>query len=66
MARNCVVPIRHRRLDRGRRDLSEPRLSLLTITSIAARWGFRRPADFSPTFHRHTGISPQQHRHKGQ
>lgn len=54
--------IRTRRLDRCRRDLADPDLNHLTIASIATRWGFTRPADFSRAFRRETGLSPSGHR----
>lgn len=50
--------IRAQRLSRIRRDLIDPRLSHLAIASIAARWGFSRPADFSRAFRQHTGVLP--------
>jgi AraC-like DNA-binding protein len=54
--------IRIRRLDRARRDLADPRLDHLTIATIARRWGFCRPADFSRAFQRHTGTPPGDYR----
>ncbi len=54
--------LRARRLDRCRRDLADPGLDQLTIASIAARWGFTRPADFSRLFRRETGVSPSWYR----
>jgi AraC-like DNA-binding protein len=54
--------IRTRRLDRAGRDLADPRLDHLTIATIAHRWGFARPADFSRAFQRHTGIPPRDYR----
>ncbi|GGN46041.1 AraC-like DNA-binding protein [Actinoplanes campanulatus] len=54
--------IRARRLDRARRDLADHRLDHLTIATIARRWGFGRPADFSRAFHRHTGTPPRDYR----
>jgi AraC-like DNA-binding protein len=54
--------IRNRRLDRARRDLADHRLDHLTIATIARRWGFSRPADFSRAFQRHTGAPPRDYR----
>ncbi|MEU5695239.1 helix-turn-helix domain-containing protein [Actinosynnema sp. NPDC020468] len=54
--------VRHRRLDRCRRDLADPALRHLTIAAIAARRGFTRPADFSRAFRRETGLSPSEFR----
>jgi AraC-like DNA-binding protein len=34
----------------------------LTIATIAHRWGFARPADFSRTFRRQTGMPPREYR----
>jgi AraC-like DNA-binding protein len=57
--------IRTRRIERARRDLIDPRFTHLTIASIAARWGFHRPADFSRAFLRHTGLTPRDCRNTG-
>lgn len=54
--------LRSRRLDRCRRDLADPCLDHLTIASVAARWGFTQPADFSRVFRRETGVSPSHYR----
>jgi AraC-like DNA-binding protein len=54
--------IRSRRLARCRRDLTDPALNHLTIATIAARWGFTRPSDFSRAFRRETGVSPRDYR----
>ena len=48
--------------DRARRDLADHRLDHLTIATIAHRWGFARPADFSRTFRRQTGMPPREYR----
>ncbi|MER7165803.1 helix-turn-helix domain-containing protein [Micromonospora sp. NPDC000207] len=61
-ADSVATHIRTRRLDRARRDLADPRLSHLTIATIARRWGFTRPAEFSRAFHRHTGAPPRDYR----
>ncbi|WP_436533343.1 helix-turn-helix domain-containing protein [Actinoplanes sp. HUAS TT8] len=55
--------IRTRRLEGARRDLIDPRLGHRTIASIAARWGFPRPADFTRAFQKHTGRTPRDYRH---
>lgn len=59
---SVAAHIRARRLDRARRDLADHRLDHLTIATIARRWGFCRPADFSRSFQRHTGIPPRDYR----
>ncbi|GAB2974440.1 AraC-like ligand-binding domain-containing protein [Saccharothrix stipae] len=59
---SVAAHIRTRRLDRARRDLADHRLVHLTIATIARRWGFSRPADFSRAFHRHTGTPPRDYR----
>ncbi|MBE8516836.1 helix-turn-helix domain-containing protein [Amycolatopsis sp. H6(2020)] len=59
---SVAAHIRARRLDRARRDLADGRLGHLTIATIARRWGFSRPADFSRAFRRHTGTPPRDYR----
>ncbi|MGW3172655.1 AraC-like ligand-binding domain-containing protein [Streptomyces sp. NPDC001153] len=54
--------IRHQRLTRARRDLSDPRLSTRPIHAIAARWGLLRPADFTRAFRTQYGITPSDYR----
>ncbi|WP_405561648.1 helix-turn-helix domain-containing protein [Streptomyces canus] len=54
--------IRHRRLERCRVDLADPRLRHLPIGAIAGRWGFRHPADFSRAFRTAYGMPPGDHR----
>ncbi|MBM2616478.1 helix-turn-helix domain-containing protein [Actinoplanes sp. LDG1-06] len=54
--------ILQRRIERARRDLIDPRFAQHTVASIAARWGFERPADFSRAFRRHTGVPPHEYR----
>jgi AraC-like DNA-binding protein len=54
--------IRRRRLDRCRRDLGDPALGARPIHTIAARWGFLRPADFSRAFRAAYGIAPREYR----
>ncbi|MFF9215524.1 AraC-like ligand-binding domain-containing protein [Streptomyces viridosporus] len=55
--------VRHRRLERCRRDLADPRLRGRSVRSIAARWGFTDPATFSRVFRRAYGMTPTDHRH---
>jgi AraC-like DNA-binding protein len=59
---SVATHIRTRRLDRARRDLVDRRLDHLTIATIARRWGFSRPADFSRAFQRYTGAPPRDYR----
>lgn len=56
--------VRQRRLDRCRRDLGDPRLGARPIHSIAARWGFAHPADFSRAFRAAYGIPPREFRRR--
>lgn len=60
----CTVGgwIRQRRLDRCRHDLGDPALGTRPIHTIAARWGFVRPADFSRAFRAEYGIAPREYR----
>ncbi|MEV0678860.1 helix-turn-helix domain-containing protein [Actinosynnema sp. NPDC050436] len=59
---SVTAHLRHRRLDRCRRDLTDPTLRHRTIAAIAARWGFTRSGEFSRTFRRETGMSPSDYR----
>ncbi|MFE2971664.1 helix-turn-helix transcriptional regulator [Streptomyces sp. NPDC059340] len=54
--------IRHRRLERCRRDLAEPELRVRPVHAIAARWGFPRPADFTRAFRTAYGVPPSEYR----
>jgi AraC family transcriptional activator of tynA and feaB len=54
--------IRERRLERCRGDMADLRLSDLTVTDIAFRWGFVDSAHFSRCFRNEFGISPRQFR----
>lgn len=54
--------IKRRRLERCRRDLADPALSHLTVHSIASRWGFPRPADFTRAFRNAVGVPPTHYR----
>ncbi|MGW1716368.1 AraC-like ligand-binding domain-containing protein [Streptomyces sp. NPDC002156] len=54
--------IRRQRLERCCHDLADPSLVSRTIHSIAARWGFRRPADFTRSFRAAYGMPPSDYR----
>ncbi|WP_148589914.1 helix-turn-helix domain-containing protein [Streptomyces sp. WAC01526] len=56
--------IRHQRLERARRDLTDPALCHHTICQIATHWGFTRAADFTRAFRTHYGMPPRDYRHK--
>lgn len=57
-----AATIRRLRLERSRADLADPRLGHSKVGEIAARWGFRRPADFSRAFRRAYGMPPSDYR----
>ncbi|MER8073486.1 helix-turn-helix domain-containing protein [Streptomyces sp. NPDC094034] len=54
--------IRHRRLERCRLDLANPRLNSHPIQAVAARWGFTNPTHFSRLFRTAYGIPPRDYR----
>jgi AraC-like DNA-binding protein len=54
--------IRRRRLDRIRRDLTDPGLAHLPAYAIAARWGIPNPSHFSKLFRAEFGLSPYEFR----
>ncbi|QLH21382.1 helix-turn-helix domain-containing protein [Streptomyces sp. Rer75] len=54
--------IRHRRLERCRLDLADPRLGTRPIQAVAARWGFTDPANFSRLFRTAYGMPPRDYR----
>ncbi|MFE5118285.1 helix-turn-helix domain-containing protein [Streptomyces sp. NPDC056669] len=54
--------IRHRRLERCRLDLANPRLHVRPIQAIAERWGFTNPSHFSRLFRDTYGIPPRDYR----
>jgi AraC-like DNA-binding protein len=54
--------IRGRRLERCRRDLSDPGLALRPVAAIAARWGFSSASDFTRVFRAMHGLPPSQYR----
>ncbi|MGW6688751.1 helix-turn-helix domain-containing protein [Streptomyces sp. NPDC054961] len=57
-----AATIRRLRLERSRADLVDPRLGHSRVGEIAARWGFRHPADFSRAFRRAYGMPPSDYR----
>ncbi|WP_234365465.1 helix-turn-helix transcriptional regulator [Streptomyces sp. RTd22] len=54
--------IRHRRLERCRLDLADPRLNARPIQAIGAHWGFTNPTHFSRLFRATYGIPPRDYR----
>jgi AraC-like DNA-binding protein len=54
--------VRRRRMDRIRRDLSDPDLAHLSAYAVAARWGIRNPSHLSKLFRAEYGLSPGQFR----
>ncbi|GAA3140775.1 AraC-like ligand-binding domain-containing protein [Streptomyces echinatus] len=56
--------IREQRLERCRRDLSDPAQRHVPIRAIAARWGYPRPADFTRAFRAAYGVAPVDYRHQ--
>ncbi|PNG93554.1 helix-turn-helix domain-containing protein [Streptomyces malaysiensis] len=64
-ARDTTVSgwIRQQRLDRVRRDLTDPGLRTVPIHELAARWGFAHPAVFSRAFRAAYGMPPSDYRH---
>ena len=58
--------IRQRRLERCRRDLTDPVMARWPIAGIAARWGFLEPTHFSRVFKDHFGRSARDIRAAGQ
>ena len=54
--------IRQRRLERCRRDLTDPRLVGLTVAAVGARWGFHDPAHFSRAYRAAHGEPPSRTR----
>ena len=54
--------IRHRRLERCRTDLADPRLQDRPVSALAAHWGLADPAHFSRLFRRTYGVSPTEYR----
>jgi AraC-like DNA-binding protein len=54
--------IRHRRLERCRRDLADPRQLAVAVSAVAARWGLPDPAHFSRLFRSAYGMPPAEFR----
>ena len=54
--------IRDQRLERARRDLTDPQLRALPIHRIAARWGFPDHATFTRAFRARFGVPPSEYR----
>ncbi|PII83333.1 hypothetical protein BMH32_12640 [Leucobacter sp. OLJS4] len=52
--------IRSQRLERCRRDLTNPALTDRPVSTIAARWGFIDAAHFSRVFRAHFGSTPRE------
>ncbi|EHR60686.1 helix-turn-helix domain-containing protein [Saccharomonospora cyanea] len=51
--------IRARRLERARRDLSDPAMNSVPVHHIAARWGFSHHAAFTRAFRAAYGVAPR-------
>ncbi|MFI6482076.1 helix-turn-helix domain-containing protein [Nonomuraea sp. NPDC050663] len=54
--------IRHRRLERSRRDLADPDLHATSVSTIGARWGLPDSAHFSRLFRQAYGMPPSEYR----
>lgn len=54
--------LRDRRMDRCRRDLTDPGLGHVPVHAIGARWGYPQPSEFSRTFRTATGLPPGRYR----
>ncbi|UIX33234.1 helix-turn-helix domain-containing protein [Streptomyces sp. GQFP] len=54
--------IRRRRLENAHRDLANGSLRRTPVHTIAARWGYPRPSDFTRAFRAAYGMSPTEHR----
>ncbi|MDX3752588.1 helix-turn-helix domain-containing protein [Streptomyces sp. AK08-02] len=54
--------IRRQRLENAHRDLANPALRHTPVHTIAARWGYPRPSDFTRAFRAAYGTSPTEHR----
>ncbi|MEU9042921.1 MULTISPECIES: helix-turn-helix domain-containing protein [unclassified Kitasatospora] len=54
--------IRRQRLDKARRDLTDPALRAVPVHALAARWGIPRASDFSRAFRAAYGLPPGEHR----
>ncbi len=54
--------IRHRRLERCRKDLADPAFSTAPVSAVAVRWGLPDSAHFSRLFRRTYGLPPAEYR----
>lgn len=54
--------INHRRLERCRRDLSDPLLSDVPVASVGLRWGFKTASHFGRSFKDAFGMTPGEYR----
>jgi AraC-like DNA-binding protein len=54
--------IRHRRLERCRRDLADPAQHVVPVSAVASRWGLPDSAHFSRLFRRTYGLPPAEYR----
>jgi AraC-like DNA-binding protein len=54
--------IRHRRLERCRRDLTDPAQASRSVAAIASTWGYTSAADFSRAFRAAHGMPPAEYR----
>lgn len=54
--------IRRRRLERCRRDLADPAMRTVPISTIAARWGLTNPTHFGRQFRAAYGLLPTEYR----
>jgi AraC-like DNA-binding protein len=54
--------IRQQRLERCRRDLSDPELAHRPVAAIAGRWGYSSAGDFSRAFRAAHGLPPAEYR----
>jgi AraC-like DNA-binding protein len=57
--------IRDQRLERCRRDLSDPRTAHLTVGAVGVRWGFADASHFGRLFRDAYGITPREWRAQG-
>ena len=56
--------IRDQRLARARQDLTDPSLSGIPVHTVAARWGYSRPGDFTRAFRAAYGVTPSELRYQ--
>ncbi|MER5629124.1 helix-turn-helix domain-containing protein [Streptomyces nitrosporeus] len=56
--------IRHRRLERCRRDLVDPACARLTVQAVGARWGFTHASELSRAFSAAYGVPPGEYRRR--